>query len=153
MSASLPIAWVKLSQFTLIQILISQTDSPWSNLFWFKPSSTRTTPKRGWHLKNLQENGNKKECVGVRGLFEDAPISIKSVMQKIITLSSTEVELIALVQCVQEMMAAKRLLESMNYIDTEEILTMPNRALRKWITKKLVPTESSQTTIDRFFRV
>ena len=72
------------------------------------------TPKRGWHLKNLQENGNKKECVGVRGLFEDAPISIKSVMQKIITLSSTEVELIALVQCVQEMMAAKRLLESMN---------------------------------------
>ena len=35
-------------------------------------------------------------------------------MQKIITLSSTEVELIALVQCVQEMMATKRLLESMN---------------------------------------
>ena len=34
-------------------------------------------------------------------------------MQKLVTLSSTEAELVALVQCVQEMMAAKRLLESM----------------------------------------
>ena len=34
-------------------------------------------------------------------------------MQRIITLSSTEAELLALVQCVQEMMMAKRLLESM----------------------------------------
>lgn len=39
-----------------------------------------------------------------------------------------------------------------NFIDSEEILTMPNRTLRKWISNKFVPIESSQTTIDRFFR-
>ena len=40
-----------------------------------------------------------------------------------------------------------------NFIDTEEILTMSNRALRKWISSKFVPTADSQTTIDRFFSV
>jgi hypothetical protein len=37
------------------------------------------------------------------------------------------------------------------YIDTEEILTKSNRDLSKWITRKFIPTEESQTTLDRFF--
>ena len=55
----------------------------------------------------------RRSVSGYAVYLEDAPIAIKSVMQRIITLSSTEAELIALVQCVQEMMATKRLLESM----------------------------------------
>ena len=94
------------------------------------------TPKRGWHLKPSRrwnptdkhfqfmirgksgsnygtDTETRKRVSGYVVYLEDAPISIKSVMQKLITLSSTEAELVALVQCVQEMMAAKRLLESM----------------------------------------
>ena len=39
------------------------------------------------------------------------------------------------------------------YIDTEEILTKSNKDLSRWITRKFIPTEESQTTLDRFFRV
>ena len=45
--------------------------------------------------------------------LEGAPIAIKSGMQKIIALSSSEAELIALVQCLQEIMFMKKVLESM----------------------------------------
>ena len=45
--------------------------------------------------------------------LEEAPVAIKSVMQKIIALSVTEAELIALVQCVQEMFYCKKVLESL----------------------------------------
>ena len=44
--------------------------------------------------------------------FERGLISIKSVMQKIVALSSAEAELITLVMCVQEMMFLKKLVES-----------------------------------------
>ena len=96
-----------------------------------------STPKRGWHLKPTRrwkptdkdfefvirgrpdsnygtDQETRKSVSGYVVYLEDAPISIKSIMQRIIALSSTEAELIALVQCVQEMMAAKRLLESMD---------------------------------------
>ena len=86
------------------------------------------TPKRGWHLKQTRQwdptdksfqfiirgksDSNygtdietRKSVSGFVVYLEDAPVSIKSVMQKLITLSSTEAELVALVQCVQEMMA------------------------------------------------
>ena len=95
-----------------------------------------STSKRGWHLKPSRrwdptnkdfefiirgrpdsnygtDQETRKSVSGYVVYLEDAPISIKSIMQRIIALSSTEAELIALVQCVQEMMAAKRLLESM----------------------------------------
>ena len=41
-------------------------------------------------------------------------IAEKSEMQKIVALSVTEAEIIAIVQCVQEMLYVKKLLESMN---------------------------------------
>ena len=50
---------------------------------------------------------------GVVVYLEKAPIAVKSVMQKIIALSVTEAELIALVLCIQEMMFAKKVIESM----------------------------------------
>ena len=40
-------------------------------------------------------------------------MAIKSVMQRIIALSVTEAELIALVQCIQEMLIVKKILESL----------------------------------------
>ena len=55
----------------------------------------------------------RKSVTGFVVYLERAPIAIKSVMQKIIALSVTEVELIALVQCVQEMFFVKKVLESM----------------------------------------
>jgi hypothetical protein len=95
-----------------------------------------STPNRGWHLKPTRKWNSldkvfefiirgrsdsnygtdvetRRSVTGYAVYLEDAPIAIKSVMQRIITLSSTEAELLALVQCVQEMMATKRLLESM----------------------------------------
>ena len=96
-----------------------------------------STPKRGWFLKPAQtwdptdntfefeirsrpdstygsDLETRRSVSGYTVYLEEAPIVIKSLMQRIITLSSTEAELLALVQAVQEMMSAKRLLESMH---------------------------------------
>jgi hypothetical protein len=45
--------------------------------------------------------------------LEDALISVKSGMQKIVALSVTEAEVIALVQCVQELLYMMKILQSM----------------------------------------
>ena len=48
--------------------------------------------------------------------LEGAPVAIKSVMQRIIARSVTEAELIALVQCTQEIFFAKKVLESLGLL-------------------------------------
>ena len=83
------------------------------------------TPDRGWTLRPTRRwNGKdrsfqfkirgrpdsnyanctdtRKSVTGFIVYLEDAPVAIRSVMQKIIALSVTEAELIALVQCLQE---------------------------------------------------
>ena len=55
----------------------------------------------------------RKSVTGYVVYLEDAPVAVKTLMQKIIALSVTEAELIALVQCVQEMFFVKKVLESM----------------------------------------
>ena len=94
------------------------------------------TPKRGWTLNPTRKwdgktkdflfkvsgksDSNYATCASTRKsvtgyvvYLEDAPVAVKSLMQQIIALSVTEVELIALVQCVQEMFFVKKVLESM----------------------------------------
>ena len=103
------------------------------------------TPDRGWFLKpNRKRNGlNKMFKFKLRGksdsnyatctdtlksvtsyvvYLEEAPVAIKSVMQKIIALSVTEAELIALVQCVQEMFYCRKVLESLGLTVELQIL-------------------------------
>ena len=95
-----------------------------------------TTRKLGWTLKPSRKwNGKDKNfefiirgesdsnyatCVETRKsvtgfcvYLEDALISVKSGMQKIVALSVTEAEVIALVQVVQEMMYVMKIIESM----------------------------------------
>ena len=94
------------------------------------------TPERGWFLKptrlwsGLDRNfqfrvtgksdssyatciDTRKSVTGYVVYLEEAPVAIKSVMQRIIALSVTEAELIAFVQCTQEMFFVKKVLESM----------------------------------------
>ena len=55
----------------------------------------------------------RRSITGYAVWLEDALITVKSGMQKIVAISVTEAEVIALVQCVQELMYMKKLLESM----------------------------------------
>ena len=55
----------------------------------------------------------RKSVTGYVVYLEMAPVAIKSVIQRIIALSVTEAELIALVQCIQEMFFVKKILESL----------------------------------------
>ena len=94
------------------------------------------TPNRGWTLKpNKIWNGKDKEvefrisgesdsnyatCVDTRRSvtgyivkIEDAIVAVRSIMQKIVALSVTEAEIIAMVQCIQEMLYVLKLMESM----------------------------------------
>jgi hypothetical protein len=93
-------------------------------------------PERGWMLKPLRTwNGKdkdfefiisgksdsnyatcsetRKSVTGFIVMLEGTVIAVKSGMQKIVALSVTEAEIIALVQCVQEMMYAAKILESL----------------------------------------
>ena len=45
--------------------------------------------------------------------FEEALIAVRSVMQKIVSLSSAEAELIVMMMCIQEMMFLKKIIESL----------------------------------------
>eukprot|EP00957_Ditylum_brightwellii_P085029 6465433-Ditylum_brightwellii.AAC.1 len=58
----------------------------------------------------------RRSVSGYATFLEDAPVTIKSVMQKIMLLSVTEAETVAGVQCVQDMLYVKRLLESMGLL-------------------------------------
>jgi hypothetical protein len=94
------------------------------------------TPNRGWFLHPTRvwdgisktfkfrilgkSDSNYATCTDTRKsvtgyvvYLEEAPVAVRSTMQKIIALSSTEAELIALVQCVQEMFFVKKIIESM----------------------------------------
>jgi hypothetical protein len=56
----------------------------------------------------------RKSVTGYCVYMEEALITVKSGMQKIVALSVTEAETIAAVQCVQEMIYCKKVLESLN---------------------------------------
>ena len=85
-------------------------------------------PKRTWDKRDktfkFRINGKpdsdyatctetRRSVAGFMVWLEGALISIRSVMQKIVALSSAEAELIALVMWVQEMMFVKKLIESL----------------------------------------
>ena len=55
----------------------------------------------------------RKSITGFVVKLEDAVVAVKSGMQKIVALSVTEAEVIAMIQCIQEMMYIKKILESM----------------------------------------
>ena len=55
----------------------------------------------------------KKSVTGYRVSLEDAPVAVKSGLQKIVSLTTAEAELIAAVQCAQEMLYVMRILEGM----------------------------------------
>ena len=94
------------------------------------------TPLRGWQLKPVREWDGKdktfefrlsgrsdsdygackvtrRSVSGTTTYLEGAPIAVKSSMQKTVALSVTEAELMAAVSCAQDMLYAKRILESM----------------------------------------
>ncbi len=93
------------------------------------------TPNRGWTLKpnrtwdgkdksfefiiTAKSDSNYATCketrrsvTGFAVYLEGALISVKSGMQKIVALSVSEAEIIALVQCIQEVMFVKKIIES-----------------------------------------
>jgi hypothetical protein len=95
------------------------------------------TPERGWKLKpnrhwngkdksfefiiNAKSDSNYATCKETRRsvtgyvvYLEGALISVRSGMQKIVALSVSEAEIIALVQCVQEVMFVMKLIKSMS---------------------------------------
>ena len=96
----------------------------------------QVTPNRGWLLKPEQKwdgrdrsfkfrissmaDSDYAKCVKTRRsvsvystLLEGAPVSVKSTMQRVVALSVTEAETIAGVQCAQDMLYVKRVLEGM----------------------------------------
>jgi len=79
-------------------------------------------PKGSWN--NLEIRGesdanyatdldNRRSVSGYSVFLNDAPISFKSIQQRVVTLSTTEAELYAIVQCAQEMLFAQHVIESM----------------------------------------
>ena len=101
-------------------------------------------PKRKWDMRDksfkFRINGKpdsdyatctetRRSVTGYMVWFEGALISIKSVMQKTVALSSAEAELIALVMCVQEMMFLKKLVESIELqVELPMIVQCDNKA-------------------------
>ena len=95
-----------------------------------------STPKRGWELKPKREWDGKDrafefEVYGLANLdyakcpvsrrsvsgystfLEGAPVTVKSAIQKVVALSVTEEEIIAGVQCAQDMLYVKRVIEGL----------------------------------------
>lgn len=71
----------------------------------------------------------RKSITGYRVSLEGAPVAIKSGMQRIVALSTTESELIAAVQCVQEMMYVMRILEGLELkVEKPMVLELDNRS-------------------------
>ena len=110
-----------------------------------------STPTRGWKLKPKRSwDGKDKEfefvingvsdsdyaaCKATRRsvsgysvFLEGAPITVKSSMQKTVALSVTEAELMAGVTCAQDMLYAKKVLESLQLkVKVPMLLEMDNK--------------------------
>ena len=54
----------------------------------------------------------RRSVSGYASFLEGVPVTAKSIMQKVVALSVTEAELIAAVQCVQDMLYVKKIIES-----------------------------------------
>lgn len=114
-------------------------------------SNCAAYPERGWNLKperkwdgkdrdfkfviNGRSDSDYASCKATRRsvsgwavYLEGAPISAKSSMQKTVALSVTEAELMAAVSCAQDMMYAKRILESLGLqVQLPMILEIDNK--------------------------
>ena len=110
------------------------------------------TPERGWTLRpNRKWNGldkqfefvimgksdsnyatckeTRKSVTGFVVYFEGTPVAVKSGMQCIVALSVSEAEVIAMVQCIQEMLYIKKLIESIELkVKTPMIIWVDNKA-------------------------
>eukprot|EP00957_Ditylum_brightwellii_P102727 7829301-Ditylum_brightwellii.AAC.1 len=64
-----------------------------------------------------------RSVIGCAKFLEGTPITVKSVMQKIVSLSVTEAETIAGIQCVQDMFYCKRVLEGMG-LQVEQLMVL-----------------------------
>lgn len=85
-------------------------------------------PKGVWDIKHeLEIKGvsdanyatdvdTRKSVSGFSVFLNGAPVSFKSVQQKVVTLSTTEAELYAITQCAQEMIFVMNVLESMELL-------------------------------------
>eukprot|EP00957_Ditylum_brightwellii_P005851 444886-Ditylum_brightwellii.AAC.1 len=58
----------------------------------------------------------RRSISGYAMFLEDAPVTVNSAMQKIVSLSVTEAETVAGVQCAQDMLYVKSLLKSMGLL-------------------------------------
>ena len=71
----------------------------------------------------------RRSVTGYMIWFEGTMIAVRSVMQKIVALSSAEAELIALVLCLQEMMHLKKLVEGLELqVELPMIIECDNKA-------------------------
>jgi hypothetical protein len=110
------------------------------------------TKNRGWKLKPTRKwNGRDKEfefilrgksdsnyatctetrrsVTGYAVFLEDAVVAVKSGMQRIVALSVSEAEVIALVMCVQEVLYCKKILESMQLkVSMPIVIEVDNKA-------------------------
>jgi hypothetical protein len=109
------------------------------------------TPNRGWEIKpertwdgedknfefrvSGRSDSDYAACTSTRRSvtgyvvkLEGAPVAVKSSMQKTVSLSVTESELMAGVHCAQEMLYTKRVLESMGLkVELPMVLEMDNK--------------------------
>ena len=110
----------------------------------------KATPNQGWMVKPEQKWDGKDKLFkfrvhgladsyyakcpvtqhsvsGFAAFLEGAAVSVKSAMQRVVALSVTEAELMAGVQCAQDMLYVKRVLESMGLqIELPMILKIDN---------------------------
>jgi hypothetical protein len=69
----------------------------------------------------------RRSVSGYSTFLEEAPVTVKSAMQKIVALSVTEAETVAAMQCAQDMLYVKSLLESMELqVELPMILEVDN---------------------------
>ena len=57
---------------------------------------------------------NRRSVSGYAVFLNDAPVSFKSIQQRVVTLSTTEAELYSIVQCAQEMLFVQHVMESID---------------------------------------
>lgn len=75
-----------------------------------------------------KDSETRKSVMGYVTYVQDTPVTTKSKMQNIVALSVTEAEIIAAVDCVQEMISHKRLIESLDLkVKLPMLLEMDNK--------------------------